>query len=125
MPSRDIDFRSHEALIDHQRSHPAASYDVIDKAAWPRGVDTLQNLFGATTKKPPLNGGISQVIPITWRSSKCSAFRQVCAVDPLYLVDCHGRCAVIWIFIHRLVEKLVILCCRLFFKKPATTGSLR
>ena len=38
-------------------------------------------------KKPPLNGGISQVIPITRLFDKCSASRQVCAADPLDVVD--------------------------------------
>ena len=36
-------------------------------------------------KKPPMNGGISQVIPITWRFHKCSASRQVCAAFPPHL----------------------------------------
>jgi len=39
------------------------------------------------TKKPPMNGGLSQVIPITRHISNCSAFGQVCAVPPLHLVE--------------------------------------
>ena len=38
-------------------------------------------------KKPPLNGGISQAIPITRHFDKCSASRQDCAADPPDLVD--------------------------------------
>ena len=38
-------------------------------------------------KKPPLNGGISQVIPITRLFDKCSASRQVRAADPPDVVD--------------------------------------
>ena len=38
-------------------------------------------------KKPPLDGGISQVIPITRLFDKCSASRQVCAADPPDVVD--------------------------------------
>ena len=38
-------------------------------------------------KKPPLNGGISQVIPITRHFNKCSGPRQVCAADPPDVVD--------------------------------------
>lgn len=38
-------------------------------------------------KKPPLNGGISQVIPITRLFNKFSASRQVCAADPPDVVD--------------------------------------
>ena len=38
-------------------------------------------------KKPPLNGGISQAIPITQLFNKCSGSRQVCAADPPDVVD--------------------------------------
>ena len=38
-------------------------------------------------KKPPLNGGVSQAIPITRPFNKCSASRQVCAADPPDVVD--------------------------------------
>ena len=38
-------------------------------------------------KKPPLNGGVSQVIPITRHFGKCSASSQVCVADPPDVVD--------------------------------------
>ncbi|QNI81386.1 hypothetical protein SynRS9907_00529 [Synechococcus sp. RS9907] len=44
-------------------------------------------VVGEGIKKPPLNGGISQVIPITRPFNKCSASRQVCAADPPDVVD--------------------------------------
>jgi len=76
-------------------------------------------------KKPPMNGGISQVIPITWRFDKCSASRQVCAVGPLDLVEPSPSTARRLQIIHRAVEKFADLCCRRFFKWPAITEAFR
>ena len=42
----------------------------------------LQAQLGIVKKNPPVNGGISLVIPITWRLGKFSASRQVDAVGP-------------------------------------------
>ena len=74
-------------------------------------------------KKPPLNGGISQVIPITRLFNKCSASRQVCAADPPDVVDSISQNTVWRQLIHRKVENFGAPGCRHFFKRPAITGS--